>query len=1111
MHNASLFRKVVGPTLPLVLLHRTALVTHLQEAIAPESHTGGTSVRYQLVLCCAPAGYGKTTLLADFAYSTSLPCCWYFLEYIDTDPVVFLQTLLTSLRQVFPQFGVSLDPLFHTLFPDNDASALNIYHSVLDALCAALATEISERFALILSNYEEINENDTLTDLVNYLLKKLPPHATLIIESRVMPDISFTSFVIHDAIFGLDSDALRFSPQDIIELAKLQGLPSVTDAEAEQLAIAFDGWIAGILLGTRIGDARLRLLTQRTSNHEHLSPPSGKSLIEEKRKTLFTYVVDDVLKRDTTAYPFLQTISLLQQVEPAMCNALLNITDAAERLARLERQGLFLTSYESTFGITYTCHSVIRDLLSEQLRNQEPERFLALHRQAAALWRAEQNGEQVMYHALVSGTYDLAVSLILDVSERLLQQGQRETVIRWLSALPSTLQENHPQLLLLQATFALGRGQHVVAFSLLERAEALMSDSVETETHVFQAMIAILRSKALFQAGKYVQAEALCQQVLLQVPVRERALRAAAETRLGMCANLQGQFASGIRHLQQALHIWTNQPPLSQAMEIHRALANTYYWMGNFLLAKHHLTSVLDACEQLHDVQEKGNVLIVHGLIAQDQGLAPEAEAAFLQALHLARAIPHGQRGEAYALVNLASLMVEQGQYSQALRYAEQGLTLARTFGNRSLVNDALMSQALSYLFLGDSVSALFTTDQMETSALNEEALGYERVGRDLTSGLIYLSQNRVTEAITYLAAIEAGLHTTNLQRARFQAKLRLAACWVAQEESQQAARLLQEVVSLLTAHPSYLHLVQIELQWLPVLLPVVHNHPRLAPLRALLGLAEPLQAQNERDSSPASPALAEINAPRLTIHAFGEPAVWLDGQPIKRWRIAQVKELFFFLLDADHPVSKEVILTALWPEYDKQTIQAFHNTLYHLRKLFGDASVVFRSAVYHLDLAACYGEQIFYDVRAFQHHQIEAEQALTLENEARAKEALLNMVQLYRSDYGRAFYSDWCTFRRDELRAAYLEARRQLAQITWRAEAWSESAEHWRQMLRLDTCLEEAHYGLMRCYLRQGKRSAALRQYQTCQDVLEKELGVQPDQAIQNLYQRLTTKQNVE
>lgn len=284
----------------------------------------------------------------------------------------------------------------------------------------------------------------------------------------------------------------------------------------------------------------------------------GKSQAEHQRKMLFKYVVDDVLKRDKEVYAFLQTISILQQIEPAMCNALLGISDAATYLVRLERQGLFLTSYQDTSDFIYTCHPVIRDLLSGQLRDQEPERFATLHRQAAELWRANGNDEQAMYHALMIGAYDVAVSVILNATECLLQQRQRETLIRWLHMLPPTMQEQHPRLLLLQATLVLEGGQHASALPLLAKAEALVPAAADAETRVLQAMIVILRSKALFRAGEYVQAQALCQQVLLYIPEQEYELRAAATLRLGVCASLQGDFPSGIVYLQQTLRWGTN-------------------------------------------------------------------------------------------------------------------------------------------------------------------------------------------------------------------------------------------------------------------------------------------------------------------------------------------------------------------------------------------------------------------------------------------------------------------------------------------------------------------------------------------------------------------------
>ena len=114
-------------------------------------------------------------------------------------------------------------------------------------------------------------------------------------------------------------------------------------------------------------------------------------------------------------------------------------------------------------------------------------------------------------------------------------------------------------------------------------------------------------------------------------------------------------------------------------------------------------------------------------------------------------------------------------------------------------------------------------------------------------------------------------------------------------------------------------------------------------------------------------------------------------------------------------------------------------------------------------------------------------------------------MVDLYHGNYAQSFYSHWCVLRRDELQHAYLDACCQLAQITWRHEQFDESAAYWQKALSVDNCLEEAHYGLMRYYLRQGKRGLALRQYQRCAEILQRELNVEPGATIQNLYQRLS------
>jgi two-component SAPR family response regulator len=257
--------------------------------------------------------------------------------------------------------------------------------------------------------------------------------------------------------------------------------------------------------------------------------------------------------------------------------------------------------------------------------------------------------------------------------------------------------------------------------------------------------------------------------------------------------------------------------------------------------------------------------------------------------------------------------------------------------------------------------------------------------------------------------------------------------------------------------------------------------------------------------STPLQITVAPSEEPELRILAFGEPRVFLKGNAITRWRVANAMELCFFLLDHERPVHKEQIFIALWPEKDDALDQALRTSLYYLRKALGESTVISRGGFYSLDLKALYNENIWYDVAAFRKYYTVAHEALTQENDTTAYTTFQSLLDLYSGDYLQPFYSNWCTLRRDELRRMYIDVRHQLALIAWRRDQFDESATHWQNILAIDNCLEEAHYGLMRCYIRQGKRGLALRQYQRCVAVLQEELAVLPGPSIQALYSRLT------
>jgi two-component SAPR family response regulator/Tfp pilus assembly protein PilF len=773
------------------------------------------------------------------------------------------------------------------------------------------------------------------------------------------------------------------------------------------------------------------------------------------------------------------------------------------------------------------CHPVLRDMLIEELHLRSPERFTYLHQRAAELLNTSGNTRQAIYHALEADNDELAAYLIGEAAEQMMDQGHTETLARWIDAFPASTTSRYPRLLLIRATIYHRQGDAHSVLPLLDVADtavqalACQASSRDTQNlPVLQAEIALVRSKVLFRQKECQPSQLLCQQVLASLPTDEVMLRAEAYMRLGLCYIQLGDFTTGIAQIQKALQLWGRHTIRRRTADGHSVLARAYGMLGNFALAEHHMTRAIACWEQLQDSWGKVDNLVRLGNIKVRQGVFPEAETIFQEALALASGPIHYQRGQAYALDCLGIYYQRQERYERALVVTEEALALARQLHDQSLLYDTLCDLAMIYLFMGDTATALMLISEVKVQTMNGDSIGYEQAIRDLIYGTIHLFQGQYSQAWPYLSASEVTLSSVGLKQEHLQVLLRLAAYHLAQGQLLDAVHRLEAVTAIAPICEGYEQLTQMEMRHLPGLVQALRTLPELAQMRTLLHLElefQPTQTHEKLSSvqekaplpRPVSPTLSpevQVVPHTLTIVALGEPAVFLNQEPVTRWRMARAMELFFFLLDCGRPMRKERILTALWPEVDEQTDHTLHSTIYYVRKALGDSCIVSQKGTYALNLAARYGGRIEYDVTTFQNEQVKAQQALTREDTATARTALLALVDLYQGDYVEPFYSEWCRFRRDELRHAYLDARHRLAQLAWGNEQFDESVQHWQLVLAVDACQEEAHYGLMRCYLRQGKRGLALRQYQRCRETLHQELGVQPGPAMQRLHQRLVT-----
>jgi ATP/maltotriose-dependent transcriptional regulator MalT/DNA-binding SARP family transcriptional activator len=1062
-------------------------------------------------LLCAPAGYGKTTLLVDTTLQISAACCWYFFEDSDT-PAILLNGLCASIQRCFPELHGHLDAFYAQLYTEKEEHIDSARHweHTLNLLVAVCNSTIAQQFVLVLSNYHKIRpENRIINRLISHLLAHCFQRGVIIIESRSLPDLNLAPLIARRQMFGLGSNKLCFSAQEVYELAHLQGFTTFSLQESEHLTASFEGWIAGILLGSGLGYTQLHPLAPSYKKNW------GALAQVADRQQLSIYVTNEVFGQETATLEFLQSVSIFDQLTPERCNALLGITDAAERLIYAERRGLFIMRGEKSVdedrvGV-YICHPILRELFREHVRSQSLARYQELHRSAAYLLQNDREYELALLHSLLAQEYSLAISIISQVTPGFITQGQNRVVDLWLDTLPEQNLMQDPWLLMVLVNIHLTRNEYAQVPLLLDAIETLLAATSSGQdpptSQLLSAEYRLARSKLLFYQGNFQDSEALCQEALETLPVDKVYLRIKTHHRLGVCLVVgMGRIHEGIMQFQLALQLSYAQNAEQQTATLHRLLASAYAWSGSYTLAGYHQERALRIWERLHEPRGMINNLTSMGLLRLRQGLTRDAEELLMKALQLAREVNRFKSGEAYALVALGELSCAQAQYVRALAYLEDGLNLAKQCGDLYLIHCSLCSIATSYLFIGEIRTSRFFLDQIVLQKQEEQS--YEGLLRCLIQGRLSMALQTYVQAQQDLEYAVALGEFTNIRFLHMQALLMLAVCFARQQKTNDALQMTREALEL-NEKGNLDYTLEVESRCYPelsaLLTRVGHTH-LTEHTGASLPDGSPRRQTEPLASGQSEGVMQQEVVPQLRVQAFGEPKVYINDIPVTRWHMLRSLELFFLLLDSDQPLPKDRLIEALWPANtaNEQIDTTMRTAIYYLRQALGKTAIVYAAGLYRLNLSALYGPEIWYDVVLFEKRYNEARKALDEHNDAAARSCLAGLVALYKGDYLQSFYNDWCIRRRNRLRLLYMDGREQLALLAWREETWDESIEHWQYLLSVDPCFEKAHYGIMRCYLRQGKRELALRQYQSCCQNLQAELQTTPGQAIKKLYQQI-------
>ena len=384
----------------------------------------------QVTLVRAPAGFGKSTVMAQSRQqleADGVATAWLTLDAADND----VSRLLMGLGQALCQLG---------LWPGRAGPALPSAYELVRAWGSS-----TEAFALFLDDFETVHEPAALS-LVQDLIAQLPGRGRLVIGTRTLPALGLARLRARRQLLELDIEQLRFSLDETRQLWDQRQLPPLDHDGLVRLHAKTEGWIAALWL------AALALPRQD-------DPLGFVDRFSGSNRAVAEYLTEDVLAQQSPQVrEFLLRTSILRQLDADVCSALLPRVDCQRMLEQLDAAHLLLTPLSSDRRV-WRHHSLVADYLRRELLREQPGEAIRLHLAAAGWYESIGRPVPAIEHAIEGGDHPLALELLQQHAEQLLQQGRMRLLTRWFQALPAPLLQRCPEVELIAvwaATFTVG-------------------------------------------------------------------------------------------------------------------------------------------------------------------------------------------------------------------------------------------------------------------------------------------------------------------------------------------------------------------------------------------------------------------------------------------------------------------------------------------------------------------------------------------------------------------------------------------------------------------------------------------------------------------------------
>ncbi|HSD76905.1 MAG TPA: AAA family ATPase, partial [Solirubrobacteraceae bacterium] len=426
----------------------------------------------RLTLVSAPAGAGKTTLVAQWVASPleHRAVAWLSLDPEDNDPVRFWDCVIAALGRVRPGTGERARAALRA--PGTDLTRV-----VLPLLVNDLAA-LPEPVVLVLDDLHAVADDALLRSLA-FLLDRAPPTLHVAVTTRADPPLPLARLRARGELVEVRAADLRFTDVEATALLAALGLELVA-GEVAELQLRTEGWAAGLQL------AGLSLRSRPATADRVAVLRGGAAHIVD-------YLTEEVLDAQPAATrEFLLRTSVLDRMTGGLCDAVNGGGGSGDRLEALDAANLFLVALDPGRE-WFRYHHLFRDVLRRRLAREHPGLEPELHRRAAAWLEEHALPADAIRHAL-AGDPARAARLVAEHWRAFFNRGELATVSGWLTRLEPGTVDADARLWLARTWIALDRGR-------LEEAERLLAVADAQATPEHRSWAALLRAVHAFKAG----------------------------------------------------------------------------------------------------------------------------------------------------------------------------------------------------------------------------------------------------------------------------------------------------------------------------------------------------------------------------------------------------------------------------------------------------------------------------------------------------------------------------------------------------------------------------------------------------------------------------------